>query len=400
VSRDDGPPTVRRRVRLPDPARLERCRRLPELGPEVLFFSGGTALRATSAVLTEYTHNSVHLITPFDSGGSSAVLRRALGMIAVGDLRNRLMALADRESRGHPEVYRLFGWRLGRDEPRARLEARLADMVSGEDPLVAAVPSPLRRLVRTHLARIVRDAPPDMDWRGASIGNLVLAGGYLETERDVDAVLFLFSRLVQVRGLVRPVVDADLHLVAELADRALVLGQHRITGREVPPLETPIRELRLSSSLDREVPATARVDAFTQRAIARADVIVFPPGSFFTSVMACLLPQGVGAAVVAAGCPRVYVPNPGSDPEELGWSVADRVCLLDQRLRADAGGNGSAPAIDIVLVDRQRGRYPAGLDVGAIERMGVRVLDTPLLARDGQSGFDPELLAQAVVSLT
>ena len=44
---------------------------LPALGPRLVFFTGGTALRGLSRSLTRYTHNSVHLVTPFDSGGSS-----------------------------------------------------------------------------------------------------------------------------------------------------------------------------------------------------------------------------------------------------------------------------------------------------------------------------------------
>ena len=67
----------------------------PPLGPRLVFFTGGTALRDLSRRLTAHTHNSVHLVTTFDSGGSSAALRRAFAMPAVGDLRNRLLALAD-----------------------------------------------------------------------------------------------------------------------------------------------------------------------------------------------------------------------------------------------------------------------------------------------------------------
>ena len=52
----------------------------PPLGPRLVFFTGGTALRDLSRELIRYTHNSVHLVTPFDSGGSSATLRRAFAM--------------------------------------------------------------------------------------------------------------------------------------------------------------------------------------------------------------------------------------------------------------------------------------------------------------------------------
>ena len=76
-----------------------------EAGPAILFFSGGTALRGLSRHLLRHTRNSIHLSTPFDSGGSSASIRKAFHMPAVGDLRNRLVALADPAISGRPEIF-------------------------------------------------------------------------------------------------------------------------------------------------------------------------------------------------------------------------------------------------------------------------------------------------------
>src|SRR6056297_2095826 len=103
-------------VLVPDPIKSERCLRVPELGPRILFFSGGTALRELSQEIIHYTHNTTHIITPFDSGGSSAVIRKAFGMPAVGDLRNRLMALADKSVHGNPAIFDLFTHRLPADQ--------------------------------------------------------------------------------------------------------------------------------------------------------------------------------------------------------------------------------------------------------------------------------------------
>ena len=68
----------------------ECSRKTPANKGNIVFFSGGTALTETSRVLARYGLPAVHLITPFDSGGSSAVLRQAFNMPAVGDLRNRI----------------------------------------------------------------------------------------------------------------------------------------------------------------------------------------------------------------------------------------------------------------------------------------------------------------------
>lgn len=385
---------------VPDPIRLARYLRAPEIGPTVLFFSGGSALRKTSRVLTEYTHNSVHLITPFDSGGSSAKLREAFPMISVGDLRNRLMALADTALLGNPEVYRLFNTRFAKDESQTALRRRLSNMAEGADALVADVPEPLRTLIRNHLGFFIERMPLTFDLRGASVGNLILAGGYLNNNRDIDAVIFLFSKLVAVRGVVRPVVDSNLHLSAELADGTVVVGQHQITRPE-SPLSAPIRELRLTEAVDgSEGLAEAHIDERTAELIDEAELICFPIGSFFTSVMACLLPAGVGRAVARAGCPKVYVPNCGEDPEEAGLAPHDQVRLILEQLRRDAGEDTPTELLlHFVLVDSDRGEYVGGLDVDAIEAHGVEVIDTALVSEATAPLIEPRRLVDLLLSL-
>ena len=320
-------------------------------------------------------------------------------MISVGDLRNRLMALADRRLQGHPNVYRLFAYRFPTDAEQSDLRGRLRDMVAGDDPLVAAIRSPLRKLIRTHLGFFEARMPHDFDLRGASIGNLVLTGGYLNNDSNVDAVLFLFSKLVEVRGLVRPVVDANLHLVAEAEDGGVIVGQHRITRRD-PETARPIRELRLSATVDEESPARAFIDARTRELVARAELLCFPIGSFYTSVLACLLPEGIGAAVSQVGCPKVYVPNLGRDPEMVGLPPAAAVERLLDVLRADAGPEVPTDRLlHVVLVDAERGRYEGGLDVRRIEDLGVQVLDTRLVSDESQPLLDPTLVVESLLSL-
>lgn len=396
------PSTLQRAITIPDEFRVARSRRLPELGPKVLFFSGGSALRKIARALKSYTHNSIHLITPFDSGGSSARLREAFGMPSVGDLRNRLMALADETARGNPQIYALFSHRFPHDDDPLELGRRLQRMVEGSDPLVAAVPGPLRQLVRTHLRGFVAKMPPGFDLRGASIGNLVLAAGYLANERDIDSVLFMFSRLVEVRGIVRPVVTDDLHLQAQLEDGRVVTGQHLITGKTVKPLDSRITELRLVDSLDESpVPARASLPDDVSDLIAGADLICFPVGSFFSSIIACLLPDGVGRAVAKAGCPKVFIPNMGNDPEQVGMSVADSVRHLLDVMRRDAGSETPAEQlVQHVLLDEDFGQYPGGVDADAIEAAGVPVLTAGLVDPERPGKIDGHRLSAALVSMT
>jgi CofD-related protein of GAK system len=386
---------------VPDELRVSRSLRAPELGPRILFLSGGSALRSLCRVLKQYTHNSEHLITAFDSGGSSAQLRRAFGMPAIGDLRNRIVALADESVRGNPQIYRLFTHRLATSAPAEDLARELEKLVSGEATLVAAIPESMRRIVQTHLRLFAEHMPADFDLRGANLGNLLLAGGYLSQSRDLESVLFLFSKLLEVRGMVRCIVDDDLHLCAELADGTRVVGQHLLTGKEVAPISSTIRELYLVDRLDAPRRASTSIDEKVRRSIEAADLICYPMGSFYSSVVANLLPKGVGRAIVSAGGPRVYVPNTGHDPEQHGMSVADSLDALLRYVRADAGQDVPVGRIvNLVLLDRDPSHYGMPVDLDRLERMGVQVARLELVTESSSPHAHPLRLTEALLSLT
>ncbi|MGE0433801.1 MAG: GAK system CofD-like protein [Planctomycetota bacterium] len=392
-----------RPIRIPDPLRIARYQRAPELGPKILFFSGGTALRDVCVRLIEFTHNTTHLITPFDSGGSSASLRKGWNMLAVGDIRNRIMALADRTVQGNPEVTALFAWRFPRDtHDDEALHLELDRMIRGRHQLIASVPEPMQQIIRNHLGYFRESMPEAFDLRGASIGNLILVGGYVNNGRQIDPVIFLFSRLVKARGTVRPTAHVNVHLVAELEDGTRLVGQHTISGKEATPIRSPITRLYLTRGDDRET--TAHATDSIQQLIRDAELICYPPGSLFTSVIANLLPAGVAQAVRGNGCPRVFIPNTAGDPEQFGMTLADSVAQLLRYLRAGCGSE-EIPArelVNAVVIDSVNGVYAGNSVSGEIRRiedMGVHVFDTALVTPGSTPLLDPARLSHALLSM-
>ena len=395
------PLRITRAVQLPDRVRISRYLKAPELGPRILFFSGGTALTRTSRVIKRYTHNSLHLVTPFDSGGSSAKLRQAFAMPSIGDLRSRLIALADENITGHPEVYQLFTYRFPDDQSANELLAKLDLMIRGKEPLVAAISNPMRRLIRNQLGYFREAMPDDFDLRGASTGNLILAGGYLNNHKHLDPIIFLFSKLVNVLGTVLAVVNDDLHLAAELEDGSCVTGQHRLTGKEVAPLEQPISRLFLSSDPDKPVAAKAEMRKKYRRLIQQTELICYPPGSFYTSLVASLLPTGVGSSIAATDCPKVYIPNLGHDPEQIGMTLDSSVLTLIDYLRADNTDKcPNGKLLNFVVMDSKRGHYPSSLSAPLMQELGIRVIDTRLISKQSAPYYDAELLVSTLLSLT
>lgn len=390
---------VSRRLEMPDPWRIERFRRAPEMGPRILFFSGGTAIKGVARTLTSYTHNSIHLITPFDSGGSSAAIRRAFHMLSAGDLRNRIMALADLSITGNPDVYDLFAYRFPLDADNAKLRHQLWNMAAGRHALVARIPNPMRRIVRNHLHYFLERMPDDFDLRGASIGNLVLTGGYLNNRHHIEPVLFMFSKLINARGVVRPTTGKNYHLAARLRDGTLVMGQHRITDKS-HPIPSPIEEIFLTASLDSTTPLTLAVSSKIRELIASAELVCYPMGSFYTSILANLLLDGVGSSIARNECPKVFLPNPVPDSEMQGMGLFDMVMRIVDTARRRSGIDVEPSRIvRYVVADLRRGSYPRPLHLKRLQAAGIDVIDTDLITDASAPLYDDQKVVEALLSL-
>ena len=211
-------------------------------------------------------------------------------------------------------------------------------MVTGNHELLLALPPSVRQIARSHLHWFAKESNRlqngQFDLRGASVGNLILTGGFLANQRDINTVIYMFSKLLRALGTVRPTSSYNLHLRAHHESGETTTGQHNIGKTQsiqrgkIVSLEL-VQELRgavqhdtslhseslAHSGSSPEMPLVrhfnAVADAEVPSLISSAHIIVYPPGSFWSSVIANLLVQGVGRAIVGRDCPKVYVPNAG-----------------------------------------------------------------------------------------
>ncbi len=377
---------------------IEWHRRAPELGPEMVVFSGGTAFNETARVLKTLTQHSTHLLTPFDSGGSSAALRIAFDMPAVGDLRSRLMALADESLAGHQRVVKLFQTRIPSQIEPAALALLLRGLKQGNDRLLTEIAPPIQGIVMALLNRFFADVPDTFDYRGASLGNLVLTGAYLEHHRRMDPTAALFSRLVKTEGAARLIVDQNLHLGARLKNGEVVLGQHRMTGKETAPLTSPIAELFINRGLEREVRAEATAKRRIRDLIETTGLIVYAPGSFYTSLLANLLPTGITESICNnPNAPRVWIPNLGVDPEQFGMTTEDALHTLLETLAQGTPGATPQQRISHILVD-EHSAYAGGIPTGRLKELGIELVTAPLTG-ETPDRYCPEKLSAVLIAL-
>ena len=239
-------------------------------GPRIVVIGGGTGLSVLLRGLKEHTSNLTAIVTVADDGGSSGVLRSGLGIPAVGDIRNCLVALADAE------------------------------------PLMSDVLQ----------YRFPDDAGDAHGLSGHALGNLLIAAMTAVEGGDFEDGVRAMNRILAVRGRVLPVSATPLTLHARLTDGSTVDGQSLIMRT------AGIERVWLTPD-----PVAASEEAI--EAIREAELIVIGPGSLYTSLLPSLLIPQVRDAIMASAAPRVFVCNVATQTgETTGFDLASHVEVL------------------------------------------------------------------------
>ena len=231
-------------------------------GPNVVVIGGGTGLANILRSLKEITANISAIVTVADDGGSSGRLRRDLGVIPPGDIRNCIAALAEDESL----VTQLF---------RYRFEQLEGNSISGH-----------------------------------SFGNLFLTA-MAEVSGGMEAAIDETCRVLQVNGRIIPASLDDVTLVGMFDGDIEIRGESEISNQGYPP-----KWVSLS-------PDAIEANPKAVKAISDADLILIGPGSLYTSIIPNILVPGVSEAIGASSAPRIFVVNVATQYGETnGYSAA------------------------------------------------------------------------------
>lgn len=267
-----------------------RQHRRRERGPRIVVIGGGHGLSMLLRGLKEYTYSITAVVTVADDGGSSGRLRRDLGILPPGDIRNCLAALSNDEAL----MTQLFQYRF----PDGNLE---------------------------------------LD--GHSFGNLFITALAEITGSFEDAVAES-GRVLAVHGRVLPSTLHDVRLVADVALPHLA-GEVRIEGESrIPELPGKVRRVWLEPNTPPAFPQVVR-------ALLNSDLIVIGPGSLYTSILPNVLVPDVAKAIRASRAFKVYVCNAASQPGETGgYTCGDHVRALEDHV-----GGG---LFDLIVANQQR----------------------------------------------
>lgn len=325
--------------------------------PHIVLFSGGTAARAMNIALSRRPVRLTRVVPAWDSGGSSKELRETFAMLPVGDVRQALMTMAHGEGRAG-EVVKVCNARLSDGAPAADLKREFDYFADGEHPLLHSMSAEMRAAILNYLGLFRDRMPAGFDLRNGSIGNFILTGAFFANGCNINRAVAVFRRLCGIVGNVWPASTLDdIQLRARLKDGRAIDRQDRITRLSEADGAVGIADIEIyRSGEDGKVEANDAV----LMAVAEADLIVFGPGSFYTSILPHLHVDGVAEALASnARAPKVFVGNILECAETRGATFAEEVRAFN-RTYAERGGQGDG--LTHVLSNREL--YPFAKTVG------------------------------------
>lgn len=234
--------------------------------PKIVVIGGGTGLSILLRGLKGFTPNITAIVTVADDGGGSGVLREDLGMLAPGDIRSCLLALANTE----PTMEKVLQYRF--------TEGKL---------------------------------------KGQSFGNLFIAA-MNEIYGSFELAIKEASNVLSITGKVYPMTLEDVRLHCELENGDIIEGESIIPS-EALKRGCKIKRMFINPSIT--YPLEEAINA-----IKEADLIVMGPGSLYTSIVPNLLVNDLVGTIHEAKAPKVYICNVMTQPGETdGFGVLDHV---------------------------------------------------------------------------
>lgn len=308
-------------------------------GPKIVVIGGGTGLAVLLKGLKHYTSNLTAVVTVTDDGGCSGKLRGDFGILPPGDIRNNIVALADKDSM----LEELLAYRF----------------------------------------------PEGTEFAGRSLGNLLIAA-MSDITGDMNKAIKELSKVLAIRGTVLPSTLSNVVLKAEMDNGNIVEGETNI-------VKTPGNIKKISI-----VPSDCQPINETIIALKNADAIILGPGSLYTSIIPNILISEIAKAISRSKANVYYICNVMTQPGETDhYTVSDHIKAIKKhapaiKINKVVVNTGKIPK-NLANKYKQKGASPVFLDEKKVRQLGVKIYKENLVDFSNLVRHDSDKLAKVLM---
>lgn len=316
---------------------------------KVVTIGGGTGSYIILRGLKLFTLDITAVVTMFDSGGSTGILRDEFGVLPPGDVRRCILALSEGP---RAEILRkLFAFRF--------------ESKNGTSSL-----------------------------GGHSFGNLLLVALTSIYGSDIEGIKKA-SELLDIKGKVLPVSLDKAHIVATIEDGTVIEGE---TNIDIPKHDGNLKITNLSLTPD------AHLYEETREAILEADTIVICPGDLYSSIMPNLVVKGMPEALQESTAKKVLVaPLMSKWGETNGFKVSDIAREL-----CEYGGismfdyvicNTKKPEAEFLAAYAEEKKEPIEIDKSNLETYTTEIILGDFASESDLARHDSDKVAKVLAEL-
>jgi len=308
---------------------------------------GGTGSYTVLKGLKHYFKDISAIVTMFDSGGSSGILRDEFGYLPPGDIRRALLALSAEDSN---HIFReLLSYRFEKGSGLS----------------------------------------------GHSFGNLLITALTDISGNEVEAIKHV-SKILNITGKVLPVSRQNSNLVAELEDNTIITGE---TNIDIPKHDKGFVKIKRLS---------LQPDAFAYdesiKAIEQADFVIIGPGDLYTSLIPNLITKGISEALNNTKATKIYICNVMSKHSETHKYQASEYLneiskysktQIDYMLVNDKKINNQ----DVLKRYADELTYPVLIDDENLKNTNTKIIRSDLINESHLIRHDSEKIAKTILKL-
>ncbi len=330
---------------------------------KVVLFSGGRGTATITDALLQYPNiELVSLVNAYDDGKSTGLLRRFIpGMLGPSDIRKVVSVLLKHKTdRSSQALRELMEYRMPDEVTTAEALSLLQDFIAWEGENKSTHPVLLAKehlsLAQLRLSsRYLRafldyynqaNNKHEFTFADNSLGNLFFAGCYLLGDQDFNKAIALYCDFAEVgQGVVNITRGENLALVGVKEDGRFLNDEASVQGpQDALPIEEifllpdyrgpvvlapPKNKQSLIETL-RKQETLPRINTVADKALRTADIIIYGPGTQYSSLYPSYMTIGVAEAIAAnKKAEKIFIANIARDADILAENATS---LIDEFL--------------------------------------------------------------------
>jgi uncharacterized cofD-like protein len=296
---------------------------------KITILSGGSAIKDIMFELLTYSQNITRVVPSTDNGASSKVLRDSCNILSVGDIRQSL-AMSIPHTLQNKQLVKFINWRF--PVKKYIFIDELGKLILNKNSVLYQLSNGLsiQKELFDYLFLFLEKVN-SINLSNGSIGNFILVAAYYKHYKDWNEAIEKLEELFNCSSKVLPIyLNNQYHLRANFYNGTVICGESEISAfganskKDVSSLE--ICQFKDKKFLD----VVPKVNPKVLKSVEESELIIFSPGSFFTSILPHFINDELPFALAKnKNAKKVFLVNLAQDSETLNFTAEDIMKIIE-----------------------------------------------------------------------